>query len=100
LHNPHPRLVLGDYLDFSDAVGVIEAALRRRDLKYEVLFVNAETIGMACPTSEHVRKLRPLLEWRGPDPSATTPLINCSRLKRVLGFTPAVTWQQGTAEVA
>ncbi len=99
LCNPHPILVLGDYLDLSDAVGVIEAALRPRGLRHETLFVNAETIGTARSTLEHIHKLKPPLEWRGPDPSDTTPLINCTRLKQVLGFTPTITWQQGTAQV-
>ncbi len=93
------HLVLGDYLDFSDAIGVIDAAIHRRDLKHEVLFVNAETIGRSMPTPEYVRKFNSPIEWRGPAPSATTPLINCARLKRVLNFTPAITWQQGTAEL-
>jgi len=94
------HLVLGDYLDFSDAIGVIDAAIRRRDLKHEVLFVNAETIGRSMPTPEYVRKFNSPIEWRGPAPSATTPLINCARLKRVLSFTPVITWQQGTAKPA
>jgi len=97
--SPSPRLVLGDYLDFSDAVGVVETALHRRDLKHELLFVNAETIGAATPTPEYLQKFNPRLEWRGPAPTATTPLINCARLKRVLNFTPAVSWRQGIAEM-
>jgi len=97
IHSSSPRLVLGDYLDFSDAVGAIETALRRRDLKHELLFVNAETIGTATPTAQYVQRFNPRVEWRGPAPNATTPLINCARLKRVLNFTPAVTWQQDMA---
>lgn len=98
LRSPSPRLALGDYLDFSDAVSVLETALHRRDLKHELLFVNAETIGTATPTPQYVQRFNPRVEWRGPAPTATTPLINCARLKRVLNFTPAVSWQQAMAE--
>lgn len=100
IHNASSHLVLGDYLDFSDATGVIEAALSRRDLRHELLFVNAETIGTAIPTPEYVARFNPPIEWCGPPPGPTTALVNCARLKRVLNFTPAVTWQQGTAEPA
>ncbi|MGQ9648621.1 MAG: NAD-dependent epimerase/dehydratase family protein [Phycisphaerae bacterium] len=98
VRRPSPRLVLGDYLDFSDAVSVLEAALHHRDLRHELLFVNAETIGTATPTPQYVQRFNPRIEWRGPTPTATTPLINCARLKRVLNFTPAVSWQQAMAE--
>lgn len=97
LREAAPRLVLGDYLDFSDAIGAIDAAMRRRDLGHQVIFINAETIGTVVPTPQYLSRFKPQLEWRGPAPTDTTPLICCHRLKRVLQFTPAISWQQALA---
>jgi nucleoside-diphosphate-sugar epimerase len=88
-----PRLPLADYLDMEDAIEVIAVALQRTDLHHEVLFVNAETSGRSEPTGQYIQRFSPRVEWRGDPPRDTTPLINCDRLKRVLGFTPRITWQ-------
>jgi len=94
-----PRLILGDYLDFQDAISVVEVAFNRRDLKHEVLFITARTSGTCQATPEYIRRFDPRVEWRGDPPADTTPLINCARLERVLNFTPTITWQQGMAEL-
>ena len=94
-----PRLPLGDYLDLQDAVSVIETAFNRRDLTHEVLFIAAETSGTRQPTPAYIKRFEPPLEWRGDPPTDTTPLINCAKLKRVLNFTPTITWQQGRADL-
>ena len=93
-----PHLVLTDYLDFTDAVDVIEVTLARPDLTHEVFFVNAETSGTSQTTLEYIKRFNPQVEWRGNPPTDTTPLINCTKLKQTLGYTPKVTWQQGMAE--
>ena len=81
VHRDPPRLVLGDYLDFQDAVALVEAALARHDLKHDVFFAVAETLGIAQPTPEYVKRFEPRLEWRGDPPGDTTPIINCARMK-------------------
>lgn len=88
-----PKLVLTEYLDFADANQVIELILARSDLEHEVFFVNADTAGTIIPTPEYITRFNPAVEWRGEPPSDTTPLINCAKAKRVLGFDPKVTWQ-------
>lgn len=91
-----PRLATADYLDFSDAIDVIQLAMRRDDLKHEVFFVHADTAALSIPTPQHVARFVPKVEWRG-EISDTSPLINSAKARCVLGFQPQIKWQDGVA---
>ncbi len=99
LRRDPPQLVMGDYLDNRDAVTAIELAMLRKDLTHEVLFVHAATAALSVSTVEHLRRFSPTVPWHGESPGATTPLVRTDRARRVLGFEPAITWQQGVADV-
>lgn len=98
VHSKPPRLPLADYMDISDAVRLFELALPRTDLGHEVFFATARTSLSAEPTPEYIKRFDPPLEWRGPSPDATTPLIKAEKARTMLGFEPEITWQQGMAD--
>ena len=89
---PSP-LVLGDYLDMADAVRCIDVAMNNRSVVHDVFFVHAPTIGVLMPTPEHLKRLSPMVDWRGDPPGETTPLIKTDRIREKLGFEAEVTWQ-------
>ncbi len=89
-----PKLVLVDFLDFSDAVAVLACVMHRHDLTHEVMFLHSDTAGANVNIRDHVAQLSPSVPWRGKAPlDATSPLIDSTYARDLLNWTPKIRWQ-------